>query len=104
MVIGAVVVGYCRECTGELTQEQQGTSKIFKGKIIPLVLLYTIVGLLINLLFLIIPSNNPSSQNHNFIRYIKHSYYSFCILLVTFNVVSVDYCIIPVHMHQHHIC
>ena len=27
MVIGAVIVGYRRECTRELTQEQQGTSK-----------------------------------------------------------------------------
>ena len=34
MVIGAVVVGYRRECTRELTREQQGTSKKFKGKII----------------------------------------------------------------------
>ena len=34
MVIGAVVVGYRRECTRELTQEQQGTLKKFKGKIV----------------------------------------------------------------------
>ena len=34
MVIGAVVVGYRRECTRELTREQQGTLKKFKGKIV----------------------------------------------------------------------
>ena len=34
MVIGAVVVGYRRKCTRELTREQLGTSKKFKGKIV----------------------------------------------------------------------
>ena len=39
MVIGAVVVGYCRECPRELTWEQQGTSKKFKGNIVVTVML-----------------------------------------------------------------
>ena len=39
MVVGTVVVGYCRECTRELSQEQLGTSKKIKGKIVITVLL-----------------------------------------------------------------
>ena len=34
MVIGAVVVGFHKECTRELTWEQVVTSKKFKGKIV----------------------------------------------------------------------
>ena len=33
MVVGAVVVGYRRECTRELTREQLGTSKNSKAKL-----------------------------------------------------------------------
>ena len=32
MVVGIVVVGYNRECTREISQEQLGTLKKFKGK------------------------------------------------------------------------
>ena len=45
MVIGAVVVGYRRECTRELTREQQGTSKKFKGKIVARFVNTVVVGL-----------------------------------------------------------
>ena len=34
MVIGAIVIGYRRECPRELTQGQVGTLEKFKGKII----------------------------------------------------------------------
>ena len=33
MVVGAIVVGYQRECTRELTLEQLGTSKNLKAKL-----------------------------------------------------------------------